>query len=504
MPVTDFVSDDLSITMKRRQFLKACSILPSITKELSAREVSLPAELLEDKIRGGLIGQVIGDLNGLKHEMKYILEPGDVQAYTPALPDGAWTDDDTDVEWVYLLEMQKAGSMFIPPARISALWKRHINRRIWCSHLYLRQIMDLGIDPPLTGRVEVNPWADFNLSGQFVSESWGLISPGMPRTAARIGVYYTHVSVDCEAVQSTQMMDAMISTAFVTGNLETILDAGAAALDHRSVMYQIMLDVRRWHRENPDDWRITRRLTKEKYCKYGGNDMRDRNGVWLNGASTISALLYGNGDFVETVRHAFNFGWDADNNAAGSGAIIGVIKGGRWLQAQGWDIKDKFRNTSRDDMPDDETLTGFGDRLIALARRLVVQQGGALRNRNGKEFYVIQTETPVNVEQLPDSRAQYLSLRSKQARAIEQAVVKPGDAREGARAAYLAICFDLAAALKQKYPRQWAAAITDLSGYRNVLQVMFYEAPFPSGDRIRKNALAAGLNKPEHPIKLWT
>ena len=31
--------------------------------------------------------------------MKYIDEPGNVQEYTPALPDGAWTDDDTDIEW---------------------------------------------------------------------------------------------------------------------------------------------------------------------------------------------------------------------------------------------------------------------------------------------------------------------------------------------------------------------------------------------------------------------
>lgn len=291
--------------------------------------------------------------------MKYISEPGNVQKYTPALPDGAWTDDDTDVEWIYLVDMEQTGTMRIPPARISSLWRRHINRRIWCSHLYVRQLMDLGIDPPLTGRIEINPWAHFNLSGQFVSESWGLISPGMPETAARIGIRYTHVSVDAEPIESTQMMDAMIATAFLTSDIERILDAGAAALDPGSVLSQMMSDVRRWHKENPQDWRRTRRLTKEKYCKYGGDDLRDRNGVWLNGASTLGAFLYGNGDFVETVRHAFNFGWDADNNAAASGTIIGVTKGAKWLLSQGWDIKDKFRNTSRDDMPSNETLNDF-------------------------------------------------------------------------------------------------------------------------------------------------
>ena len=36
--------------------------------------------------------------------MKYILEPGSVQEYTPGLPDGGWTDDDTDVAWPCLVE----------------------------------------------------------------------------------------------------------------------------------------------------------------------------------------------------------------------------------------------------------------------------------------------------------------------------------------------------------------------------------------------------------------
>jgi hypothetical protein len=91
-------------------------------------------------------------------------------------------------------------------------------------------------------------------------------------------------------------------------------------------MRQVALDIRRWHRENPADWRSTRRMLRDKYAEHGGEDMRDRNGVILNGASTVAALLYGRGDWVETVKHAFNFGWDADNNAATAGTV-GVIKG---------------------------------------------------------------------------------------------------------------------------------------------------------------------------------
>ena len=272
----------------------------------------------------------------------------------------------------------------------------------------------------LTGRIEFNPWADFNLSGQFVSESWGLISPGMPQTAARIGLHYTHVSVDGEAVQSTQMVDAMIATAFLTNDMEKIVDAGAAALDPKSVMSQIMTDVRAWQKQNPRDWRATRKLTMDKYCKYGGHDMRDRNGVWLNGASTVSALLYGDGDWVQTVRSAFNFGWDADNNAAASGTILGVIKGNKALLSQGWNIKDLYRDTSRDDVPQNETITSYSDRLVELAKRNILEQGGSQATVAGKSVYRINSETPQNVERLPDLKKQYATMRTQLKGEIEK------------------------------------------------------------------------------------
>ncbi|HVN78792.1 MAG TPA: ADP-ribosylglycohydrolase family protein, partial [Terriglobia bacterium] len=311
-------------------FAQAYWSLPVPAATVSEKGIMLSAEELEDKVRGGLLGQLLGDLNGLPHEMKYISEPGNVEHYTPVLPEGAWTDDDTDIEWVYVVEMQRSNTLMLSPQRIAQLWSKHINRAIWCSNLYVRQLMDLGIEPPLTGHIQFNPWADFNLSGQFLSETWGLISPGMPQTAARMGVHYTRVGIDLEPAQSTQLFAAMVASAFLTGNMEEILDAGVAAVDSKSEMRRIVADVRRWHRQNPEDWQATRKLIQQNYCRYGGHDMRDKNGVQVNGASTIAALLYGQGDFVETVRHAFNFGWDCDNNAATSGTILGVIKGNHW------------------------------------------------------------------------------------------------------------------------------------------------------------------------------
>lgn len=446
---------------------------------------------LRDRIHGGFIGQIFGNLNGLPHEMKYIHEPGRVEQYVPALPEGARTDDDTDLEWIYITEMVGTDA-FVPPPRIRQLWQRHINRSIWCANLYARQLMDLGIEPPLTGRIAINPWSEFNISGQFICESFGLAAPGMPQTASRIGLHYTQVTIDGEPAQTTQLFCTMIAAAFVEQDLEVILDAGLAAVDPESVIARIVSEVQQWHREQPDDWRATRQRIKERYQRHGG-EMRDRNGYELNTASTIAALLYGQGDLAETLRLAFNFGWDCDNNAATAATIIGVLRGRKWIEQQGWTLRDLYRNTTRDHMPDDETLSGFADKIVAVAREVIRKNGGSETRVNGQKTYRIRIETPTNLQPLP---------RPLDRRAELQAALSPevdrdlsGDEQARARAAYLALCLGEADRWRRDRAEDWARAVAALQSYTNVVREIF-AAPHPNGAALQREAQAAGLRPP--------
>jgi hypothetical protein len=261
--------------------------------------------------------------------------------------------------------------------------------------------------------------------------------------------------------------------------------------------------VRHWHGENPVDWRATRKLIQDKYTRYGGRDLRDRNGVILNGAATIAALLYGEGDFVETVRHAINFGWDCDNNAAMSGTILGVIEGYKWLMSRGWDLQDRYRNTSRDNMPMDETITRFGGRMLELTDLVIREHGGKKMTVAGKEVYRLLMEQPANTERLPDLEHEPALLRGRWKEEIERTIAKAGP--DGlARAAYLAICMNIAEDLRRNYPAQWRKALTRLQSEAKVMQALFYESPVPAGEALRAKAVAAGLAKPERQIKLWT
>jgi hypothetical protein len=287
----------------------------------------------------------------------------------------------------------------------------------------------------------------------------------------------------------------MIATAFITNDIDSIIEAGLASIDPRSSILPIIRDVRRWHKEHPNDWRTTRRLIRDKYTLYESRT-RNQNGYELCTAATIASLLYGEGDLVKTLVHAFNFGWDADNNAATAATIIGVIKGNRWIQQQGWTIKDRYRNTTRPSMPEDETITSFGDRIIEVADRVIAENGGGKIRRNGKAFYRIRTQRPANIERLSDVDKQRAALGSEMKPEIEAGFAEGAGVQEQARAAYLAICLHVAESLRSRDSDRWQQALTALEQYPKLLDVLFRRSPGPAGDELRAAARAAGLKEP--------
>jgi hypothetical protein len=311
----------------------------------------------------------------------------------------------------------------------------------------------------------------------------------MPQTAGRIGLHYTHVSIDGEPAQATQLFAGMIATAFVESDITRIIDAGVSCVDPGSVIARVVTDVRAIHREYPDDWRAARRQVRDRYTRFGG-ETRDRNGHELNTAGVVAALLYGDGDLRETLRIAFNFGWDADCNAATAGAVVGAIKGRRWMEAQGWRIDDRYRNITRPGMPEDETITGYGRRLVEVARRVIRENGGEETRVDERVTLRIARQRPANVEQLPAPLDREQELRSGLRHSIETSLA--ADKHTRARSAYLAICLGLAAQLEAERPADWARARQALQEHQPLLKLIA-DLPRPAGVRLQDKVRAAGL-----------
>ena len=472
-------------------FLSGSFCKPKPKKIAETQMITLPAALVVDKIRGGVLGMMIGNMNGGPYEFKNYEQYGDVKTYVPSLPEGARTDDDTDFEWVYIYYMQKTRNAYLPYDDISAYWQKNMNAGIWCANRYARYLMDLGIQPPLTGTVALNPWSSFNLSGQFICESFGLVAPAMPQTAAKIGLHYTRVSIDNEPAQTTQLFTSMISTAFVESDINKILDAGVASLDPKSIIVQIIADVRKWHRQNPGNPAETHRLLHAKY-ELKDALTRNRNGSELNTAAVIAALLYGNGNFSETIRQSMNFGYDADCNCTTLGTLLGTIYGDRSMLNEGWQITDRYKNTTRDSMPMDETITGFADRIVDVFEMVNQENGGNKAIENNVVVYHIPIEKPASVMKLLTSDEEKSTIKNELQHCILPDLLS-GKRKEMARAAYLAISLDLAEGLKDKYPTPWKEACFDLSGYWKVMSNIFHSDGFKSLVELKGKFIAAGF-----------
>ena len=486
--------------------LLACNSITKDSENISDASdykefLEIPHDVLLDKVRGGLLGQIIGNLNGIPHEFKYNEDPGNVMNYIPSLPDGAYTDDDTDIEWVYVYNMQKHNELFLSSDVLAEIWTTSFNQRIWCSNGYVRRLLDIGIKPPLTGKIALNPWAEFNISGQFICETFGLICPAMPQSAARLGLNYTKVTIDAEPAQTTQLFTTMIATAFIENDINKILDAGYASLDPSSKVRVIINDIKKWHKENPNDWRKTRKLLQEKYTQAGGT-LRDGNGYELITGATIASFLYGQGDFVKTIQTGMNFGWDCDNTTATLGTILGIQMGYKNMMSQGWKIVDRYENTTRDGMPEDETITSFADRIFELMEKMIVDNGRKRILRDGKYFFEIPVEEPLAVEKLPDMNDQISELASDLGPEIESEIKDPESKETLCKAVYLAICLDLNTDLSDKYPVQWSEALKAFEECWKLKQLIFHGGGFPSIQRMKEKFLLAGIFAPQNTIDL--
>ena len=184
-----------------------------------------------NKVYASWLGQIIGNIYGLPHECQYVDEPrpeifGKMSYEKNQLQlmkevNGSFSDDDTDIEYMYLLQMEKHG---IEPSyyQLAEAWQYHVRERVWLANRAAIGAMKIGLTPPLTGAKNRNPhW--FQIDPQLVNEIWALTSPGMIDYACEKSAWAAKITNDDWGIEPTIHYAAMYSSAFFEKDIKELI-----------------------------------------------------------------------------------------------------------------------------------------------------------------------------------------------------------------------------------------------------------------------------------------
>jgi ADP-ribosylglycohydrolase len=168
----------------------------------------------------------------------------------------------------------------------------------------------------------------------------------------------------------------MYALAFFEADVPSLITMARSHFSPSSLVSQIVQSVEGWHRRFPTDWRETRRRIRAAY---------DTDPNWwaskVNFASTIMALLYGDGDLTQTLTIAALAGWDADNNATTSAGLLGLLYGFNNLPEPIRTATDLYFNEDvTGEMPRYQSVTEIAARTQAMAEGVVRQAGGSIKD----------------------------------------------------------------------------------------------------------------------------
>jgi hypothetical protein len=367
-------------------FLAVMACVPPILG--ATRRISMND--LEDKVRGGWAGKMIGVSYGGPTEFRHLQQRnGERRHWRRDEIFDALDQDDLYVGMTFAKVMDDVGLDAISDQYGEALAKS--TYRLWHGNLSARRSIRRGIPGSMSGDPGFNLHAndiDFQIESDFI----GLMTPGMPRSAQRYAIRVGRVVGSGDGVYGGIFVAAMYSAAFFESNPEKIVTAGLAAIPPSSRYATVIRDVVRLHETYPGHWKIAwQRLEdawdRDDVCPEGA--LRPLNiNADLNGAYVVLALLYGKGRFERTMDIAMRSGQDSDSNPSTAAGIIGTAIGYRA-------IPEKWRSRVR--RVADEKFTGVDASFNSMVASTILRAKKTARLEGGiatENFLMIPIQVP--------------------------------------------------------------------------------------------------------------
>lgn len=357
--------------------LAGCSLGPREQGSFSDAELRRAAQLVDqeeiyfDKVYGAWSGKLIGLILGQptegwgreQIEVK-AREAGcyPITAYMPAhfeTPskgflagqfDSSPPNDDSDLMLAAFLAVRERG-IHLTPRDLAECWVKYVPDACTAELIALENFKR-GVWPPASATTD-NPYAEW-IGAQMRVDIWGMIAPGLPRLAADYAAKDASISHAGNGIDAARFIAAAVSLAMVEKDPETIVRKALALIPPDCRYAEAIRDAMAWHGEH-EDWRDAWEKLDRKYGMAPDGSRGDKFpderyntgkapyhwGDWrwvyadVNGAACVLALLYGEGDFSNSICLAAMIGFDNDCNAGTVGTILGAVHGyqaipGRW------------------------------------------------------------------------------------------------------------------------------------------------------------------------------
>ena len=362
----------------------------------------LPPDYAE-RVYAGVLGKLIGVYLGRPFEQwsheKIVARFGEIRRYVhealgvPLIV----SDDDITGTFTFLraLADHPGAGADLSSRQIGQSWLNYIaegKHILWWGGMgmstehtaFLR--LQAGVEAPESGSIARNGRAVAEeIGAQIFVDGWALVSPNQPEQAVRLARAAGSVSHDGEAVHAAAMLAAMEALAFSESDISTLIERGLAFIPADSGIAQITADLRRWHAQEPD-WKVSLRRLRDAYGyeRHGTNCPAQPNfGIIL------LALLYGSGDFSESLMIVNTAGYDTDCNSGNVGCLLGIRGGLAAIGSSDYDwrgpINDQMYQPAADGHRGVTDAATVATEIANLGRTLSGQ--GAIHPKGGARYH---------------------------------------------------------------------------------------------------------------------
>ena len=280
------------------------------------KTVKLNKERLRDTIYAAWIGKNIGGTIGAPYEGQNKLF--DIKGFASE-PGKPLPNDDLDLQLMWLFAMEQEGPWYFGARTLSEYWLLGIDP---CWNEYGRGKANLcdGVIAPLSGELHNEKWRHSN--GAWIrSEIWACLCPGFPSIAREYA--FADACIDHGMGEGTyaELFTATLeSKAFFMNDVRKLIEEGLAAIPSDCRVYKaVKLVIDEYDKGTPYP-EVREMLIKQS------EDIGVFQAPANLGYVTIG-LLYGEGDFKNSVLYAVNCGDDTDCTGATVGAILGIVIG---------------------------------------------------------------------------------------------------------------------------------------------------------------------------------